>query len=83
MFKPLGRKRRNRLKLKSNKTSLVNNGTAKAFREYWKGERDNVDEFEFHRSSVFFFGFWVFFFRINVSVDRPRLNKTFIGFVIE
>lgn len=51
MFKPLGRKRRNRLKLKSNKTSLVNNGTAKAFRESWKGERDNFDEFEFHRSS--------------------------------
>lgn len=59
MFKPLGRKRRNRLKLKSNKTSLVNNGTAKAFREYWKGERDNVDEFKFHRSSVLFFWFFV------------------------
>lgn len=36
MFKPLGRKRRNRLKLKSNKTSLVNNGTAKTFRECLK-----------------------------------------------
>lgn len=79
MIKPLGRKRRNRLKLKSNKTPLVNNGTAKTFREYLKGERNNVDEFEFHRSS----GFWGFFFRINVSVDRPRVNKTFIGFVIE
>lgn len=62
MFKPLGRKRRNRLKLKSIKTSLVNNGTAKTFTGYLKGERDNFDEFEFHRSSfvvfvsVFFFG---------------------------
>lgn len=46
MFKPLGRKRRNRLKLKSNKTSLVNNDTAKTFREYWKAmtERCPMEE---------------------------------------